>query len=311
MQPDVSLDRKWLTEALERLASQPLCGYRAGDTAWTEPTSLAALALLAHGQVEAAWPALVWLEERLDDQRGVGMNVEQREPGWPTGLAVMAWRYAQTVGAQSANYFDLAIDRAVRAILSWSGEALEPNEFVAHDCTLVGWSWIDNTHSWVEPTAIQTLALKSLASQNRERYATSAARQTEAARLLWDRQLPHGGWNYGNTFVLKQELRPHLLPTSLALLALAGEPEAAAKAEISLQYLARELGAKTAPLSLGYGLLALTAYDRRPAAADWWLQVSATRALDARASPLGLALLALAALPHAAPFLSNKPVSQP
>ncbi|MGE3405267.1 MAG: hypothetical protein AB7I37_00530 [Pirellulales bacterium] len=311
MEADTTLDQNWLAAALDRLAEQPLCGYRAGDRPWTEPTALAALALLAHHRIDDAWPALKWLEYQLDDQHGVGMNIDQREPGWPTGLAVLAWRYAISMQAPAAAEFAPTIERAVRAILSWSGEALEPNEFVAHDCTLVGWSWIDQTHSWVEPTAIQVLALQSLPPQDRAAFAGLAMRRDEAIRLLWDRQLPHGGWNYGNTLVLGQELRPHLLPTGMVLLALAGENDSAARAEASLRYLSRELGAQASPVSLAYGLLALTAHGRRPAAADWWLQVAATRCLRKSPAPLSLSLMALAALSNADCFVSLSVGSQP
>ena len=80
------------------------------------------------------------------------------EPGWPTGLALLAWRLAQIVEAPFAQDYSTSIDRGMQTILSWAGEALEPNQFVEHDCSLVGWSWVNGTHSWVEPTAIQVIA---------------------------------------------------------------------------------------------------------------------------------------------------------
>ena len=45
-------------------------------------------------------------------------------------------------------------------------------------------------------------------------------RVKEATRLLLDRQLPQGGWNYGNTLVFDQELRPMPLSTGVVLNAL-------------------------------------------------------------------------------------------
>ena len=44
----------------------------------------------------------------------------------------------------------------------------------------------------------------------------------EGLRMLMDRQLPHGGWNYGNTIVYGQELHPFIDTTGIALTALAG-----------------------------------------------------------------------------------------
>ena len=47
--------------------------------------------------------------------------------------------------------------------------------------------------------------------------------------VLLDRQLPGGGLNYGNTYVLGQLMRPHVQPTGIALLALAGEADASGR----------------------------------------------------------------------------------
>jgi hypothetical protein len=70
----------------------------------------------------------------------------------------------------------------------------------------VGWAYAEGTHSWVEPTAFAVLALKAAS-----REYQAAAR--EGVAVLIDRQLPGGGLNYGNTFVLGQLIRPHIQPT--------------------------------------------------------------------------------------------------
>src|SRR5262249_9989037 len=93
-------------------------------------------------------------------------------------------------------------------------EAASEGSIVGHDPSLIGWPWIDGTHSWMEPTALAILAL------GREGLAAHA-RVAEGVRLLYDRALPHGGWNYGNRSVFGRELRPQPGPTGLALLALA------------------------------------------------------------------------------------------
>ena len=43
--------------------------------------------------------------------------------------------------------------------------------------------------------------------------------------MMLDRQLPHGGWNYGNTYVFGRELRPMPESTGAALTGLAGQVE--------------------------------------------------------------------------------------
>jgi hypothetical protein len=116
-------------------------------------------------------------------------------------------------------------------------------------------------------------------------------------QLLANRLLSTGGWNYGNTFVLGQELRPHVQPTGLCLLALAGEEIGALTTlNLSFDYLASALGSSTATASLCYGVMGLTAHARRPKYADAWLEAAAKRTLARDPAVYQLALLALAAL---------------
>ena len=78
---------------------------------------------------------------------------------------------------------------------------------------LVGWPWVANTFGWVEPTAWALLAL-ALAGKS------DHPRAVEGRRLLEDRCLPEGGWNYGNKIVFKNTLMPFWDTTALATLAL-------------------------------------------------------------------------------------------
>ena len=93
---------------------------------------------------------------------------------------------------------------------------------------------MSGTHSWVEPTAINVLALRSADQAGHPRCR-------EAVKLLLDRQLPEGGWNYGNTTVLGHVLRPQVQPTGLALAALAGETDIRPKVHRSLDLLGQTL----------------------------------------------------------------------
>jgi hypothetical protein len=81
--------------------------------------------------------------------------------------------------------------------------------------------------------------------------------------MLLDRQLPQGGWNYGNTTVFGQVLRPMPEPTGLALNALAGHVERR-RVEKSIAYLRERVDALATPLSLGWNLLGLSAWGERP-----------------------------------------------
>lgn len=273
---------RWLDTVIEDLHQRPCCGYQPGARPATEPTALSAISLVAHGRMEAAEQAAQWLANAQATDGSLGVRLEERTPRWPTSLATLAWitvdaeRYAKQISAGT----DWA--------LSTRGEPVEPTEDLGHNTQLIAWPWIEGTHSWIEPTALHVLALKAAGHG-------SHARTREAVALLIDRQIASGGCNYGNTEVLGQALLPHVQPTGLAMLALAGESDSARRIEASLAYLARSLSARTTTASLCWGLLGLSAHDRRPTDADSWLESAYGRTIRRDRSPYKLALLALAA----------------
>ena len=167
---------------------------------------------------------------------------------------------------------------------------------LGHDPNLKGWPWVEGTNSWIEPTALALLALKA-ADQ------AEHPRAKEAARLIYERQMPHGGCNYGNAVVMGQELVPHVQPTGLAMLSLAGEADPKGNIERGLGFLRRSLDQTTATASLCYGLFGLTAHGQRPERADAWLQTAAGRTLAGDQSPYKLALLVLAAQGNECPLI--------
>ena len=288
---------------LDQLAVQPGHGYRIGQAPHTEPTALAALALLANGHWDVALPSLRWLADIQAADGSLGINAAQSSPCWPTALAILAWQAAGSLALNAppsvrGTPFEENIRRAVSYILRSSGEALPRNAFMAHDTTLIGWSWVAETHSWVEPTAWHLLALHASGQAGSQRFH-------EGVRLLMNRQLPRGGWNYGNTVVLGQELRPHVQPTGLTVLALASAGIAAREIEKSLAYLESHLDA-AAPVSLSYACMGLAAFGRLPESADRLLEAASATALRRGASPLSLAMLALAASGRSNPLIAGR-----
>ncbi|HSL05658.1 MAG TPA: hypothetical protein VK901_19210 [Nitrospiraceae bacterium] len=131
-----------------------------------------------------------------------------------------------------------------------------PDDPVGHDPSIPGWPWIDGTHSWIEPTALSVIALKAAGHGKQDRIG-------QAIQMMLDRQLPHGGWNYGNTTVYGRELHPMPESTGAALAGLAGQVEQGTVAR-SLDYLQGEVDRLRTPISLGWGLLGLTAWDLWP-----------------------------------------------
>jgi hypothetical protein len=312
----------WMEDCQAKLSDSPAVGYRFGGAPASEPTALAALALIAYGALEAAVPKLRWLAEVQVEDGGVGINERQRSPCWPTPWAVLAWIAARrelgvgsselgvpvarssgraersskhsalrTPHSAPASFphrppWSLNIRRGIEWLLRVAGNKLPPRG-EGHDPTLVGWPWVAGTHSWIEPTALAVLALKAAGHG-------SHPRTREAVRLLIDRLLPGGGCNYGNTVVLGQELVPHVQPTGLVMLALAGERDSSGRIARSVEYLGRVLDEDTAPASLAYGLLGMAAHGSGICMADEWLAPAAGAAIK-RNAPLEMAILLLAA----------------
>jgi hypothetical protein len=272
----------WLDSALDTLTRRPTCGYGVDAAPASEPSALAALALHVHGRVEAARPALEWLAKIQGDDGSVGVRAGEATPAWPTSLAVIAWK------ACAEERFGGRIERAVAWILSARGESTARAVEFGHDTEIAAWSYAEATHSWIEPTALHVVALKTAARGEH-------TRTRDGVRMLIDRQLPDGGCNYGNTSVLGQMLRPHVQPTGIALLALAGEADSSGRVATSVQWLRHAIGPRTTAASLSWALLALRANGVLPDQADQWLAAAHKRVLSHDRSPHKLSLLALAA----------------
>jgi hypothetical protein len=272
----------WFDSTLDELARQRVCGYAPDAAPATEPTALAALALHEHGRGAAARPALDWLARIQGDDGSVGVREGEATPAWPTSLAVVAWRVV------ARDSFGGRIERAVAWILAAHGETTPRAAEFGHDTEIDAWSYAEGTHSWIEPTALHVAALKAAGRGGHERTRAGV-------RMLIDRQLPGGGCNYGNTSVLGQMLRPHVQPTGIALVALAGEEDSSGRLGKSVAWLAGSIGPRTTAASLGWALLGLRAHDGAPDRAHEWLAAAQRRVLDHDRSPHKLALLALAA----------------
>lgn len=229
--------------------------------------------------------SLSWLAEIQRPGGGVPICESMTSPCWPTPLAVLAWSSLPEAGGAP---FQQASKRAIRWLTKTEGRPIphDPKLF-GHDTTLIGWPWIDGTHSWIEPTVYAILALKASGYAEHRRVR-------EGIRLIADRALTGGGWNYGNTRVLESSLRPFPATTGLALAALSDEP-IDGRVERALAYLRMELEGVRSPISLCWGLIGLNAFDARPSEADTWLEQAASRRLESMPNALLDALLLLAA----------------
>ncbi len=277
-----------LAKGLETLLARSLPGggfaNRAQGGFCPVATAWAVLALEAWGHKD---PALPSSRDRLAGVQLADGRVclpGHEEVFWPTPLAVLAWQ------PSPAHREPLA--RAVRFLLDITGRhwPRSPDNPAGHDTGLKGWPWTRDAHSWTEPTALAVMALKVTGFSEHERVK-------EAERMLMDRQLPKGGWNYGNTLVFGQELRPLPESTGLALNALAGSVSRE-MVERSLLYLKFGIAALKTPRSLAWSLMGLAAWGERPEQAAAY--ISACLAREGRYGGYDSASLAQLLLSHMA-----------
>ena len=238
------------TLSTRTLSDDGLADRRNGEFR-ADATAFAILSLMACGESsESLEPSRARLRKEQGDDGRVGVSREHPASYWPTPLAILAW--------QNSPACQVAQTRAVHFLLDTTGSHF-PRKMDApwaHDTSLKGWSWIEATHSWVEPTAMGVMALRAAGHVQHDRVR-------EAVRMLLDRQLPHGGWNAGNTRMFGRELHPNPEGTGAALASLASQVEQKNVAR-SLDYLQGEVDRLRTPISLGWALLGLAAWDLYP-----------------------------------------------
>jgi len=232
---------------------------RAGQAA-VEPTTLTLLALPSTSVRErdrairflleiqnpnGSWPAFLG-----DDTEGSGL----------TGLVVYALNRSGVGGT--------ATGRAIRWLLHsrgweshwlWKWKFRTTDRHVQFDPDKFGWAWTAETVSWVVPTSYSLLALKNGIPSSQE--ALLQFRVGRGVEMLYDRRCSQGGWNAGNGVVYGIPLAPHPDTTSIALLALRGVPPNDL-VTTSLDWLQQRAQFCSAPWSLAWAILALTAFRR-------------------------------------------------
>jgi hypothetical protein len=276
--------------AVDRLARRRFWRYASESFDSAEPLALSALALVVHGRSNEALVPLVRLTELQANDGSVAFREGMADPEWCTSLAVLAWI------ASGEERFAGHARSGCDWIAAHPGKPVPRSPDIGHDSELPAWSWVQETSPWLEPTAFHVLALKAQGGYEDLPLLKSGVSS------LFDRLLPSGGANAGNTIVFGAELRPHLQPSGIALLALAGERRFSPKIARTRDYLSRTLSPTSATPSLCWGLLGLAAHDDRAVDREALLiEHVARHDLDA-ASEHRLALIALAAAAAIYPF---------
>lgn len=275
---------------LELRGNRPGWGYRAHGPAYTEPTAVGCLALLAcRDQYSLEDPAELvdesasWLADLQQPDGAIGIAADLPTPQWPTAYAVLLW--SQLSG------FQRPLAQSLRWLQQREGHTFVKTKecVLGHDTSIPGWPWVAGTHPWLEPTGIAMLALcrNQLAGHQRIR---------DGVRMILDRAIASGGWNVGNSSAFGHELRPQAGSTGIALLALrAAQHGETPSVTRGCHYLNETLPSTRSPETLGWGLLGLQAWRPRPAETETWLQESFGNAAAVHNAPLRLSLLLLAA----------------
>ncbi|WP_447601701.1 prenyltransferase/squalene oxidase repeat-containing protein [Nitrospira sp. Nam80] len=271
-----------LHEIIQRAVTGGGFSDRAGGSYRSDATAWAILALdLSKVDERLLNRAQSRLASEQQEDGRVSISPHHVEASWPTSLAILAW--------QDSSTHDESSRRAVRFLLEHEGHHWKKSsdDPLGHDTALKGWPWIEGTHSWVEPTALSVLAL--VASGH-----TDHVRVQGAIRLILDRQLPRGGWNYGNTTVFGQELHPAPESTGAALTALAQQVPVSA-IQRSLDYLNQQINQLRTPIAVGWALLGLQAWGLWPP--NGYLLVERCLQMQVRYGPYDTASLSLVLLP--------------
>lgn len=211
-------------------------GYYPGKASRLEPTAWALLALneppapLKHWRMQGSWRVEV--------------------AGAPVNYAFQA-----LAGLVLLQHAESAHDASAiaRSLLDIKGVSFDRTDSIRQDNSLQAWPWIDDTFSWLEPTALAMLLIKKcrggLPSAAAERIAVGE-------RMLIDRVCAGGGWNYGGSNAFGQDLWPYVPTTAWGVLALQDRPQEPALVR-SLSRLRQDAATEPSAQALALAVLAL------------------------------------------------------
>ncbi len=263
-------------------------GYYPGKASRLEPTCWALLALSrdANALVDIA-PLQKWVRqaEWFVDAKGAPFNYAFNAL---TALTLL----------QHPDGVPMAVPVAAQLLLK-KGVRLESSTALRQDNTLQAWSWIDQTFSWVEPTAWCLLLLKKLRQLKQLPTPLVADERIRVGeQMLLDRACKTGGWNYGGSNVYGQELWAYVPTTALGLLAMQDRREDPVVVR-SLQFLQKDAGTERSAPALAIALVCLRVFGLESGALekDLLSRLDLSRAMGSSIA-LAISLYALSGTRH-------------
>lgn len=263
---DDAVTSEWIELILRSQSEDGGFGAAFGQPPNGESTALALLALRARSQhASRADRARDWLMQRQRENGSWTLLDGAEDGGWVTPWVMLALQTEDGVSREAlqraadwlARRKGRQLGFVVRTLFRW----LPEEERTALDPDLVGWPWHGGSFSWVEPTSVAVLALKRMRGALADDFPEDRVEQGEL--LILDRQCDGGGWNYGNSAVLGEELAPYPDTTAIALLALQDQSaEITADGRKALEgMLASE---EASGLALALGALCRSVYGNDP-----------------------------------------------
>ncbi len=236
---------------IKRLGSFFLAGggvpYYKGGGPSAEPALQTLLALSVSGAPPGKTnPLLAWVTKLQNPDGSIAINPAHRDQGlWLTALAAVVFH---RFGLKDDR------DRALGFVISLKSVTIPNDPRLRQNNLLTGWPWVPRTFGWVEPTAWSLIALNVCGLGGHPRAA-------EGRAFLLDREIPSGGWNYGNPGLNDRELLPFWDTTGLALIALHSQV-AVSKVRASLDLLDKNQEKIDSPCGLAWAAMGLETYGR-------------------------------------------------
>jgi hypothetical protein len=263
-------------------------GYLPGKHSRVEPTAWIILGLTSHERgtsLKVRDQALDWLVSVQQPDGSFRSVPDAANSLWMTAPALLALQGAAR--PQDAS----AADRAFHSMLTQKSRTAHPQQSGMRS-DVEAWGWTTDAFSWIEPTCMSLIALRSYPREKLASTDELDLRINQGEIVVRARRCNDGGWNYGNFGNRDYALSAFPVPTALALIALmrdVGDPL------IKQAWVRLEEMRKTEPslLSLAWGTIAAKLSNKT---SDSW-ENQLLKHLDARPGATnldrGLALLGL------------------
>ena len=263
-----TLQESILRFLLETQNSDGSWGYTPGKLGALEPTAYACLSLFGIPSARVnLQKGIESIRSAQSPEGGWTVSVSDNQPtSWATALAGFALLNLEgliSASGLAANFLLNAAQRTPRNWILKMAEWMQSWDSSYVDQNLRGWNWNSGTATWIEPTAYGLIFLKKFRSMGGWAHDDRAHKlneiNREADELIYARACKEGGWNYGNSLVLGEELRPYPLTTALALIALQDSPDRTENRK-GREYLKRSIDDEKSALALSFAALSLQIY---------------------------------------------------